>query len=73
MKGQMKENSGTKLKQEPCLLDTKSPPTATTDSETEPRTHQTPPMERICAEILPAADGFLDLTIGDMYFFVEAP
>ena len=73
MKRQMKENSETSLKRDPCLSDTKSPPTAITGSDTEPRTQQTPAKERVWAEIVAADGSFLDLTIGDIYCFVEAP
>ena len=70
---QMKEDSRTKPTEEPCLLGTKSPPTAATGSESEPHAHQMLAMERIRAEILPAGNRFRDVTIGDKTYFVEAP
>ena len=73
MKEQMKGNSGTKPTEEPCLLGTKSPPSAATGSESEPHAHQMLAMECIRADILPAGDEFRDVTIGDKTYFVEAP
>ena len=70
---QNKGNRFTTLKEVPCLLDTKSPPIATTGSEIEPCSDQSSPKERIVAEIIPAPGRFLDLTIGYKYFFVKAP
>ena len=72
-KEQKKENNVTTLKQVPCQQDTKSPPIATTGSETEPCTHQSSPIERIVAEMVPGPGKFLDLTIDNKYFFVKAP
>ena len=72
-KEHIQENSVTTLKQVPCLHDTKSPPIATIGSETEPCTHQSSPIERIVAEMVPGPGIFLDLTIDNKYFFVKAP
>ena len=70
---QQNEQIVKELRQEPWQQETKSPSIAATGSETEPPANQPSPDAGIVQELIQETGNFLDLKIGNKYFFVKAP